>query len=502
MQTQPLHYVERRLESLDLKDDHHYAVTVTQQLTIPLHLLDEAIEPARDLLIPLGQFRKSRLPDLRLVDADGSVLPVLTRAARGKVIAILFMSGWRGTYLAEVPDAERSDALIIWDAVQQQVEQVVTSLRDPARQVIRDLEAFLREFRTNYLVSTSIRKAVGGIVDKLDFWEELSALAESTLLIGQLHGVPGRTYVVSIEYTERFSYDNQLAANLIHKILAWMGWIGVPIYRAVANVGQAGSLWVIQSTPSGVEPLRVYWRDRRHDPVDKGTLSVEIDRVVAARYQETNLASVAPELIVELQIAPSPAVGTAMALALFLLFVATYIYQGLPELPNDPEQRAIIVGLASVFAAVPAAVAGALAYGGQPFVRRLSRGPRVFLALLAGQAAFLSLVVSLKGLAILVETSAYILSVYAVAMIGIFGYVQLGPRWRKNDRSRIPATTKDSSPARCRQKQVWSAIAFGLLWTLAIVVFARCQDVLQHEHVFTAEFPGNIWNAWWSWFGL
>ena len=105
----------------------------------------------------------------------------------------------------------------------------------------------------------------------------------------------------------------------------------------------------------------------------------------------------------------------------------------------------------------------------------------------------------LKDLGDLAEGAAYVLSVYCFWVIGVFGLIQFGPRWRKNEMSRKKSATSGASPVECRVNQIRDVVGLLVLWTLLAVVFARCQAVLQEDHFFTADFPGNIWNALRSW---
>lgn len=510
IQKHALRLIERRVEALDLTHDHHYSVTVTQQITLPQHLTTESVGvPLPMVLIPLGYFRKARLPDLKVYGPDGVVLPLLSRGERAKTIAVMFTSGWESKFLAGIDTnaPERSSAIAIWDDVQSQIGLVVTALRVPARERVRQLQEML--VARHSAVQGPLQRAIRTILTDQTFWSELEALAESTLLIAKSSGVIGGTYVYSVEYTERFSYEpeaftaeNRLAATWWHKVLAWLGWIAVPIFRTVANVGQAASFWVVQTTPDGVEPLRAFWSDAA-DELRPNVVTVSADRIVASRYMDSAAQPGAHELTVEMQMAPSAAVGTAALLAVLVWFIGTYIYQSVPEIARHSDQQANLIALGSLFAAVPAAVAGVLAYAGRPFARRVSRGPRLVLSALAAQAGFLAIVIGLKNVnESWVEASSLGLLTYAFAAAGVLGYIQFGPRWRKSDRSRLPRTTTNTLPERCRAKQVRWASAFGMVWVLATVVIVRCEVVLQHDRIFTSAFPGNVWRAWWSWFGL
>ncbi|HET9162791.1 MAG TPA: hypothetical protein VFN89_05005 [Solirubrobacterales bacterium] len=508
MQQAPTRYVERRVEHLDLPDDYHYGVRVTQQLVIPHHGPegDAGEQPgARDLLVPLGQFSKDRMPGLRVVGPDGLPLPLLSRTERGYVGATLFRSRWQGRFFDDVdaktlPEAERLWRIDIHIAVSQ---IVMRSEREAKIQVYR-LSRYLAEYSEDEDIGQGVRDFARSILEEDEFWRDLNALAETRLLTAKMQGEPGRTYVVTVEYTERFHYQDlsrMSPSHLLGIALVWLGLVGMQIARSVANLGQAASLWIVQSVPEGAEALRYYWEGEKDIVRPLEPISVESTRAVVSRRHEQSENDL---LLLDVQLSPSSTITATIALAAILLVVSTYVFQALPDLRTQPhgDERAILVALGSLFSAIPAGIVGGLAYRGQTFIRRASRGPRVLVAVLAAQAMFFAIVVSLKNLGDLTEVTAYALSLYSLFIIGIFGFIQLGPRWRKHERSRRKKKTAETSPNRCRRNQIWQALGFLLVWTIVLLVFGRSQMVLQHSHFFTPEFPGNVWHAWWSWFGL
>jgi hypothetical protein len=525
LQKEPLRYVERRAESLDLVDDHHYGVAVTQQVLVPFH--GDAQDPAeRELLIPLGQFSKDRLPNLRVQSPDGANLPLLSRNERATLGAQLFSAEWGRDFFQELPEGEQAAANTLWNAVLKLVGRAVAGSKRDAEIALETLEQTLGSWHQAPEVPESIRLAALALQSNEAAWVALNALTETRLLTARMRGVPGRTYQVTVTYTERFAYRGYATSwssrNLMRRGLAWLGLITIPIARNVANVGQAASLWIVQSMPEGVEALRYYWKRDRHRKTPDDPVSVEVTRTVASSHPIPG-REYQYGLMLDAQIAPSTALVALVGLAALLLLVSTYVYQAIPTItgsdpaiahanfmgmhisaqvgkPSTDKDRVLLVGLGSIFAAIPAAIAGALAYRGQTFTRRISRGPRALVALLSVLAAVFAVVVSLKGLGDLAEAVAYALSIYSLWLIGIAGYIQWGPRWRKHEKSRWKSTTSEASPIGCRRNQFWSAFGFLLFWTFVVVVFARCQAVLQERHFFTSEFPGNIWRAWWSFF--
>lgn len=512
MQRSPLHYVERRVEHLDLTDDHHYGVQVTQQFVVPPHGgNDEKTHAPRGLLIPLGQFSKDRMPDLRVTAPDGSMLPFLTLKERAHVGEALFSSRWQNLFVDHVPTATRDDALEIWQVMQVTAGQIVSYGRAEAYRAVYRLKGYLVEQSNLVSSNQDLHDFVLSILANDDLWDALRALAESRLLIARMQGVPGRTYVVTIDYTERFHYRGYAKRTVSHffrRFLAWLGWIGIPVARSVANLGQTSSLWIVQSVPEGLEPLRFYWRKEGHVQGMAEPVSVNMTRAVAERHQEPGEKPERDLVLLDVQLSRSSAIVATIGLAAILLVVSTYVYQALPDLRmahhhrNEDEVRTVLIGLGSIFAAVPAAIAGALAYRGQAFVQHVSRGPRNLLAVLSAAAAFFAAVVSLKNLGTLTEVMAFALSIYSLIIIGTFGFIQLGPRWSESALSKARSAKTRASPNSCRRWQVLGACVWLAVWLLVVLVFARSQAVLQHKHFLTHEFPVNVWRAWWSWFGL
>jgi hypothetical protein len=508
-QRSPLRYIERRVEHLNLVDDYHYGVAVKQQFEVPLHAEKGAANQSEhDLLIPLGQYSKDRMPDLVVQGPHGEILPVLSRTEQGEVVAALFSAYWQGRLSATSGAASKNEIEAAWGAVQSAAKQIVTSARPGAYLARHRLKRTLEERSGAPDIAPDYRCFLLTILAEDGFWIGLTALAESRLLIARYRGVPGRRYVLTIEHTERFhyrGYAKTTVLGMMRQALAWFALIGIPIARPVANLGQAASLWIVQTVPEGLEPLRCFWKKQVGDSRAEDPVSVMVSRAVAERHEHHGADNPDRDLLLmDVQLSPSSSIAGAIALAAFLLVVSTYVYQALPGIRYDvkDEDRIVLVGLGSVFAAVPAALAGGLAVRGQTFVRRASKGPRLLLAALSAQAAFLATVVSLKGLGALAEGVAYILSIYSLIVIGLFSFIQWGPRWRKNERSRRKSATILTSPGECRRNQTRDAIRWLLFWTLVVLVFARAQSVLQHQHFFTADFPTNVWGAWWSWFGL
>src|SRR4051794_29388304 len=115
-QTEPQRYVERRDEELHYNEDRRCQVAVRQQVVLPAHG-NEGPGPQR-LLVPLGYFTKRFIADLRVLDAGGEEMPVLSRQDRGQAIALLFTSGWQREFFEGIGPADRPAAQVFWKVVQ------------------------------------------------------------------------------------------------------------------------------------------------------------------------------------------------------------------------------------------------------------------------------------------------------------------------------------------------------------------------------------------------
>ncbi len=523
MQRSATRYVERRLERLDLVDDFHYSVEVSQQIEIPAHG-DKGKEIGRELLVPLGQFPKDRMPDLVVEGPDGSRLPLLSREDRGHLGATLLTNMWAGSFFAAVPKSERARAVHAYKTIFTLIGTVVTSSGETSEEAFDLLEQLLHAWTVPGRKPPSVQLAALALLCDERFWAEAYALARSRLLVARMPGAPGRRYTLIVHHTERFSYQAHgwmSIRGVLRRLLAALGMSATVIRREVANIGEAGSLWVVQSVPQGVEAVRYYWRSESRITKPSEPVSVETNRAVVSWHPPPGADGEADALRLEVQVAPSTALIAAIGLAALLLLVSTYVYQAIPEFGHsaaghallvsaveepgpvpegfDEGDRSLLVGLGSLFAAIPAAIAAALAYGGQPFVRRMNRGPRALVTLMSVVAGFFAVVVSLKDFSSMAEGTAYVVSVYSFWVMGIFFFVQCGPRWRKGERSRWDWVTGNRSPSKCRTNQFRFAFGWLCFWSVVTVLFAHCQVALQQEHFFSADFPLNIWRALTSW---
>jgi len=510
IQQLPSAHVERRVEHLALVDDYHYAATVTQQLTIP-RLTEEAMESGqqgaatpqvqavRSLLVPLGWFPKDRLPDLQVSDGVGATLPVLTRDEQGRVAASLFTDRWQATAFANVPQYALRGVEEVWDVIRTAVERIVTSSQDGAFLVIYRLRRFLAA--EHYRAKRAARGSfILSLLKSSRFWESLGRLARIRLMVARLAGVPGETYVLTIRFTEPFTYSPQRSSSVVKEIIAsirrlpsLLGVASVPIVRDAGNAGQAASLWVIFQMPPGIESVRCFWRS--HEAEVKGdNISVDVTKAALGKHHSPTSEPRADSSVLDIQVAATSDVTTTAILAVILFFVGAYLYKigaggGASEL----------VALASLFAATPAAAAGVLAYRGPSIVRRIGRGPRWLLVSLIVMAALVALAVGLRQPGSVIEALGLGMAIYGFLVGGLFVAVRTSPRWRWNERSRRSRLTARTSAAECRAHQMRFARVLLLCWPIIVFLFAHALIGLHRASVVNAsDFPTNAWRAMWS----
>jgi hypothetical protein len=176
----------------------------------------------------------------------------------------------------------------------------------------------------------------------------------------------------------------------------------------------------------------------------------------------------------DVQMAPSAGVSTSAAVGLFLAALTAYLYRRLGSTYSYPLSdiaRGTIVGVAGLFSAVPAVIAGGITKGSEAFSRRISRGPRLLLGLMASMALITATMLDFKTADAYTRKVAFAVSGYALFVSLIMLYIRFGPRWRKSDTSRFKRRTQKASPVECRAGQTrWATLAFIL--TLAVVAAA------------------------------
>jgi hypothetical protein len=519
IQRTPTAYVERRVEHLELVDDYHYAAKVTQQLTIPpvpgeeqnlgprshwwyrAAKVESEATPVR--LVPLGFFGKERLPDIQVGDDSGRALPVITREDQGRVAAYLFSDGWKDKAFKSVPAESHAAAAPLWVVVETAVERTVSSAPAGAYIVIYRLRRFLEVQVEKASMADDVKGFVRDLVANDEFWASLGRLARSRLLVVCMHATLDETYVITSRYTERFNYDVLRPTKFLGKVargiqwlLRWLGLAGLLVGREASNIGQAASLWVIFTAPDGLEPVRCFWRSKAREPAYE-EISVDISRAAVGNHvtspQDTRLDAT----ILDLQVDPSPAVATTILLASVLFVIGFYMYKESLHIAGlAPEERSLLVALATLFAGIPTGVIGALAYRNNSIVRKANNGPRFLLVLLTVLATALTLAIGLHQPRALTEDLGFSLMIFSFVIFGVFVGIRFAPRWRRNERSRRPRKTRATSPWRCRLNQISFAFVALVVWLRCTWIVGKAAVLLHRQHIFgQGNFPKVVWHA-------
>ena len=524
----PADYIERRTEEIDLLGDDYYRVRVFQQVLFPPHGektdhsgqsdggTDTHAIAARPTLVPLGEYAKHRLPDLKAFGPSGDQLPVLSRADRTRVLVTIFAANWSSIYYGPGGSANASDqSQYIWkQVVLRQVRELVYSTRSQAKDIPKRLRTSLQLLIGQGAASlpTDAVNGAQALLASQRFRNELDGLVHSTNLAAVLSAAPTDLRIVVVEYSERINYDlvtsktdgfimrwSRRIGAFVIRILTWLSLVPLIVRRYAANTSACHSLHIKANLPDSVEATRYFWlSENKQAPKSSTPDDVSCDRpVLSASFDdlgdtgESTIPDRGPAVL-EAQMAPSLALAAAILTAAFILLVATFIYQ-------EPLRKGLsdsVLAIAGAFSGVPAILTGAIAFRTDPFARRLSRGPRTLLGLLAAGAGALAATVGLRQFSAGFDSwLALSVSIYSIGVILVLLHIGIGPRFRHGTRSRIHALTSRCSPQTCRRLQVAMALLFMVLLGLGLLLSLRVEEALRFCHVFNTRFPGNVWNA-------
>src|SRR4051794_3106707 len=158
-------------------------------------------------------------------------------------------------------------------------------------------------------------------------------------MVARMRAVPGRRYAVTARHTERFPYHRLGGGDRLRRFLGSLGLTATEIRRSVANIGEAASLWGVQSGPEGGEGLRYYWTSQRPSHTAACPAAVRANRAVPAwRPRKAALAAVG--LVLEAQIAPSIATVAAIGRARLPSLVSPDVFQAIP--PGPPAATPLV----------------------------------------------------------------------------------------------------------------------------------------------------------------
>lgn len=474
----PALFIERRVETLDFQSDGTISVSTAQQFLVPTHHSDDSKSAAATwLFVPLGYFRKIRIPDLTVRAPDGASIAVLSRSARGSLVLQLFSLRFREAFVEGADIESAAELERVWWVIETFVSVVSVEMEEVALTVIENLESYLLEIRSGDLNVFTMDRILK-LFQNDEFWSYLFALSSSTPLVASMQGEPGRSYVVALNYTEDPEQGPNERFFWLDRVVVFFGFSYVEVSRRVINFGSALSLWVIARLPDEAESLRFYWESRSFAN-DAQTAVVNRDRAVLGSYEAYGLTGDRSAL--HLQLRPSATIVSSLMLAVLLAVVSTYIYEesNASDVTSDPGL------LITLLAAVPGVIAGRVAYGRHNFLRIISRGPRLFITMMSVLSVALTASLTFRGFDRVTSTIAFSTATMCAAVIVSFIYIQAGPRWRKNGHSRRPKKTGSLPPETCKDKQRReSRIAF-FLW-LAITIGFGYVEYRLREHLVIA----------------
>ena len=476
----PTQFIERRIETLDFQSDGTIHVSTSQQFVAPPFgppgdFEDDPTVQDVDLLVPLGYFAKGRLPDLVVLGPAGERLPVLSRSDRAELGADLFSLRFKTAFIDTTEEQSRAVLEARWTFIESFIKVIAIELEDVALRVLHNLEDQLQialDSEADETVASQIERLFRDAV----FWDSLTALASTALLIASMDGKPGTPYVVQIDYSENPERPRPKRFGLLNRILVALGFTYVEVTRRVVNFGSTQSLWVIAQMPSEAETLRFYWASQEEE-IRRRDAVVNQDAAVLGSYDGHRGAP--GQSILHFQLRPSADLVSAMALSALLAVVSTYSYeQSSLASPHDPGL------LIAFFAAVPGLIAGRLAYGGHRFLRLVSKGPRLGIAAMSALSLALSASLTMRGFDSLSEYLSLVTAIQCVSLGVAFVYIQFGSRWRMNGHSRRPRRVLTMTPGDCKRLQQKYARMALAIWLIVVTAVAILEVYLRRHQIF------------------
>lgn len=523
-------FVERRTEQIEFVGDSFWHVQSRLQVHVPFHH-----QPANgngtngteaNIVLPLGTFSKARYPDLVVTGPTGERLPTLARANRAYVTASILVATRLQPIVRAFDDSFERERKILVLFLSRQIGRICVSDEQTSRESILECRAYLQAFlevrEAPLLPGFSLdraRQLADRILKDQRFFDTLALLASRTPLYVHASMHPGRSHEVTISYSERFAYVRRPAFGVpilgrsrdrIIRSLVWFGLTSAAVIRECPNADNCESFYLTVSCPEGTEPVRFFWEHEQAETANREEI-IDCDRATVANYsgEQSKSAERQFRASLDIQIQPSAGILSALILSMALWMVTLYVYQRMPQMlafkkPNPPagfdSLKDGFNSTAALLAGAPAALLGAFAYRGASFARRLSRGLRMVLYLEASSSLFLAAMLPLRDLDQLTESVALVSSCLALLAWLVLAHVQLGPRFRHSDSSRIKRWTNGLSHRSCQSWQRRCAAFFVVAVLLVVPSFARIAYALQSQRILTPQFPGNVWRALREWF--
>lgn len=253
---EPARFVDRRVEHL------HAMSTTSAHWRVRLQFT--SLESERDpsvgeghRVVSLGIFPKKRLPDMRAVDGEGSEVPLVRRDRRARSLAALLFNRLR-----EVEEATEKRHLSDRGQLARRLLDVVA--KNPADAAVA-FGAYAAQVRED-LGSTDAVEA------HLEFVENFVDL---THVLGLVRVSPGGFCNVTFEYTDRHPYPRMPRWSAVKRkgegILTWWrltwryfamqaGLLAVPFNTRLTGANHAHSFYLLVDAPPGTEVEMMQWK--------------------------------------------------------------------------------------------------------------------------------------------------------------------------------------------------------------------------------------------------
>ena len=301
----PRNLIERRVETFTLPSHTEYRWKIVQQVRIPGK--PDATTQTGTYIVSLGMFEKKRTPDLEARDGAGNELAVLTRDARGSVMASALM----GRYLDDTPyrigDSEcffaltqvkRESGLPLSPAEQEMlrlVEYIADSIKcittygsENAQQKLDDLICDLQEephigdggwpeLLREIDVTPPTEQGSQGVDtegperSKVTLEEQLTGFVGTVHVLAEVRAEPGTAVTVTMTFSDLIKYESPspeslptLGARLHQRWRRWFqrwGLLPATLVRQVHNADHSNSFYIVSHPPDGASIVRSYWKN-------------------------------------------------------------------------------------------------------------------------------------------------------------------------------------------------------------------------------------------------
>ncbi|MEZ5246696.1 MAG: hypothetical protein R2707_16480 [Acidimicrobiales bacterium] len=411
---------------LDLSEKpEHYRWTITQQILVP-RLEGDALEE-QDVLLPLGIFDKTRLPDLVAYNDAGQKLPILSGSVRAHIVA-------QALVLSQLHDAGRLET-----ATGQQIENLVRPMRNlirkgsignsgyirrrsdesQDRQVLEAISAAIKDLgldatpsrrfdtsvknlsKSAYLVVLTSAKPNDYVTLSHSFTDSIEYTGQTSREKEKLQSFfSDRTPSVELEFAKREKLKRRLTGVLFGlpsyaaiRMLRLLSMAPIELSRSAQMADHCGSYYLVCRTPDSLTSNALYW-DHNAVGFKKGVHDSPMydasDEVLAYSSLLLEKKSDAEATFhYQVQIARSSTLTLAAVVSVLLAAIGFAVGRE-SSIAVDNSAIGLIAGL-------PAVVLGAVTFSESPFVSRIGRGLRLVAAAVSLFAAAFVVIASMAA---------------------------------------------------------------------------------------------------------